>query len=229
MSHVRVFRFDTRTFPFRTLLEELFGAAPLEELHRFFPDESKIKELPDRFTDDKTFAHERFYRRLEAGWSEFETLHESFVRQVGRRHFKGAPFVYQHRSTLRVQLPGSLAVAEFHRDSDYNHPHGEINFMVSLTRAFDTNAMWIESEPGKGDYRPIALEYGEVAQFDGSACSHGNKVNRTGKTRVSFDFRLLSVEDYRKAEPQRSIGAGLPFTVGGYYRQAGPDVPPHGP
>ena len=59
MSHVRVFQFDTRTFPFRTLLEELFGVAPLEDLHRFFPEESKIRELPDRFTDDKTFVHER--------------------------------------------------------------------------------------------------------------------------------------------------------------------------
>ena len=96
--------------------------------------------------------------------------------------------------------------------------------MVPLTQACDTSAMWIESEPGKGDYRPINLEYGEAAQFDGNTCLHGSKVNTTGKTRVSFDFRLLSVEDYRKAELKRSLAAGLPFTIGGYYRQAGPDT-----
>ena len=127
-------------------------------------------------------------------------------------------YVYQHRPGFRVQLPESVGVAEFHRDRDYNHPAGEINFTVPLTRAIDTSAMWIESQPGSEDYHPVNLEYGEVARFDGNRCRHGNKINATGQTRISFDFRLLSVDDYRRSDPRRSFAADLPFTIGGYYR-----------
>jgi len=223
-SHVKIFQFDTDAFPFRRLMVELFGVEPLEDLHRAFPDESVITELPDKYTDDTTFFHRRFYDRLELGWPEFETLYESFARALGRRYFPDAAFLYQRWPTFRVQLPGSLAVGEFHRDRDYNHPHGEVNVTLPLTRAVDTSAIWIESEPGRGDYHPINLEYGEIAHFDGNNCVHGNKVNATGQTRVSFDFRLLSMDDYQTAEPKRSLGAGLPFAIGGYFKQADPVV-----
>lgn len=217
MSCIDVFRFSTRDFPFAALLEELFGVRPLEDLHRAFPAESRVARLPDTETDDRTAFHARFYERLDAGWSEFDTLYAALVDLAGDRCFPGTAFIHQRRPTFRVHLPGSLAVAEFHRDSDYNHPVGEINFMVPLTRAVETSAMWIESAPGKADYRPVNLEYGEIARFDGGRCRHGNKVNTTGRTRISFDFRLLSVEDYQKAEPKRSLSAALPFAIGGYY------------
>ena len=32
--------------------------------------------------------------------------------------------------------------------------------------------------------------------FNGGECIHGNKTNNTGKTRVSFDFRILPLENY---------------------------------
>lgn len=220
MSHVEILHFDTQAFPFRALVEGVFGVQALEDLHRAFPEQSAIVQLPDRDTDDQTYFHKRLYQRMTAGWPEFEGHYQSLVRGMGRRLFPGEPFIYQHRPRFSVHLPGSLAVAEFHRDRDYNHPLGEINFMVPLTPAVDTSAMWIESEPGKGNYRPVNLQYGDVARFDGNRCVHGNKVNATGKTRISFDFRLLSVEDFLRSEPKSSLAAGLSFTIGGYYRLA---------
>lgn len=227
MSHVEIFHFDIRELPFRELVEDLFGVDPLEDLHRAFPEESAIAELPDRDADDRTYFHKRLYARCATGWPEFKEAYEALVRQMAARHFQGRPYIWQYRPGFRVQVPGSVAVAEFHRDADYNHPAGEINFLVPLTEAVDTSAMWIESEPGRGDYRPVNLQYGELARFDGNRCRHGNKVNVTGKTRLSFDFRLLSVEDYQAyadAVPKQSFAAGLPFTIGGYYRLAAPDL-----
>ncbi len=225
MFHLDVVRFDTHALPFAELVAELFGVTSLEDLHRVFAHESAIVQLPDRDTDDQTYFHKRFYERLGSGWPEFEHLYASLVQLMGQQFFEGAAFIYQHRPSFRVQLPGSLAVGEFHRDCDYNHPPGEVNFMVPLTPAVDTSAMWIESEPDKGDYRPVNLLYGEVARFDGNRCRHGNKVNATRRTRVSFDFRLLSIGDFQRSDPKRSLGAGLPFTIGGYYRQWTPTSP----
>ena len=35
------------------------------------------------------------------------------------------------------------------------------------------------------------MKAGEFARFNGASLQHGAKVNTTGKTRVSFDFRII--------------------------------------
>ncbi len=37
----------------------------------------------------------------------------------------------------------------------------------------------------------MILDKGECMSFNGNKCSHYNKINKTGKTRLSFDFRIL--------------------------------------
>jgi hypothetical protein len=36
----------------------------------------------------------------------------------------------------------------------------EVNFWVPLTRVFGTNTLFVESAPGRGDFRPVELGYG---------------------------------------------------------------------
>jgi ectoine hydroxylase-related dioxygenase (phytanoyl-CoA dioxygenase family) len=62
---------------------------------------------------------------------------------------------------------------------------------MPLTKAYGTNSLWIESCPGKKDYSPVSLNYGDILQFDGANLYHGTEVNKTGQTRVSLDFRIL--------------------------------------
>ena len=59
---------------------------------------------------------------------------------------------------------------------------------VPITKSFNTNTIWIESEFDKNDYSPINADYGQFIMFD--RLKHGNKLNIEDKTRISFDFRI---------------------------------------
>ena len=127
---------------------------------------------------------------------------------------------YQAYPNFRISYPGNVAVSTWHKDSDSEnlHPIGEINFFLPVTKSFDTNTLWIESEPGKEDFKPINLEFGEIFMFNGGEMSiHGNKTNNTGKTRVSFDFRILPLENYNPDYKARTRTKNLEFKPGQYY------------
>ena len=125
--------------------------------------------------------------------------------------------VYQRWPTFRVHLPGNVAVGGWHRDSDYNHPPNEINFIVALTPMFESNTTIAEGTPGKFDFRQFTLNPGQTVMFDGNRCMHGNLPNMTGKTRVSFDFRVMLQENYNEAEAKKSLSKGKKFIIGDYY------------
>jgi len=55
-------------------------------------------------------------------------------------------------------------------------------------------------------------------QFDGNRCIHGNLPNRTGVTRVSFDFRVMRYEDYDSTHSLTSLSKGNKFIIGDYYQ-----------
>ena len=91
-----------------------------------------------------------------------------------------------------------------------------MNFIVPFTRADGTSATWIESEDGKGDYRPYNLSLGEVLVFAGANLRHGNHPNRTGQNRLSMDFRALRMSDY-VPDSHKTINTGIRFVIGGYW------------
>ena len=127
--------------------------------------------------------------------------------------------MFQITPSFRVHLPNNKAVSLWHYDSDpeHKHPDGEINFQIPLTRAFGTNAMWIESSPGNKNFAPIEMEHGQYAQFDGNKCTHGNKVNDTEITRISFDFRVLPFSKYDSNYEKTTGDLGKRFVIGQYY------------
>ena len=46
---------------------------------------------------------------------------------------------------------------------------------------FDTNSIWRESSPEKGDFKPFDLKVGEIIYWNGNTCIHGNKINKVIK------------------------------------------------
>jgi ectoine hydroxylase-related dioxygenase (phytanoyl-CoA dioxygenase family) len=93
----------------------------------------------------------------------------------------------------------------------------EDNFFLPFTDAFDTNTIWVESEEDRGDFTPMNCNYGEIIQWDGSNLTHGNKINTTGKARVSIDFRVMKYSNYKPSE-YGSINTKTKFQIGGYYK-----------
>lgn len=118
----------------------------------------------------------------------------------------GQSIYYQRPPTLRVAMPSHAATIGVHCDADYpNHHLAEINFWCPLTPVSGSSALHLETAPGRGDFRPLALVPGEVLRFNGSLCRHHTVPNITGRTRVSFDLRCIpaSAVDTSRGPPQR--------------------------
>jgi hypothetical protein len=204
-----VISYDVERYPFPAIIEDYLGADRLDGIH-----EGTDVALLTREKDQSTEFHRAYYDRFG---DDFEDVYEQFLIEVVRP-FVGEDLVYQRIPTFRVHLPGNIAVGEFHRDRDYSHGDGEINFWLPVTRAWDTNAVWIESEEGAANFEPHTVEVGQVLVFDGVNLAHGNKTNETGKTRVSFDFRVIPRSQYRP-RTDVSVNTGVKFEIGGYFKE----------
>ena len=66
--------------------------------------------------------------------------------------------IYQSYPSIRIQFMKSVTIPA-HCDSDSigNHPIGEKNFIIPITRMRNTNSIYIESEPNKKDFKSIEL------------------------------------------------------------------------
>jgi hypothetical protein len=108
-----------------------------------------------------------------------------------KKEKKKHTFYYQYPPTLRIQPGPSKAYGRTHRDAEYGHQRGEINFwmpvtMYSLTRT----TLEVEDEPNSKKFHPLLVEYGEIGSFHGTLCHHRAPPNKSMCTRVSFDFRV---------------------------------------
>lgn len=204
MTPWELFKYPLERYPFPTLVTESLGVDDLTTL---------VADLPRRTwqTDQQSPWHAPFYAGFEAGW---HAVYEQFVREVVVPRL-GEPCYYQRVPTFRVQLPGNLAVGEFHTDAQYHHPVAEVSFWLPLTPASDTSSVWIEDD--RDVPRAVVALPGEVVQFAAATRRHGNFPNETGKSRVSFDFRLLPVRHLPEREGPPTEHTRLRFVPGGYY------------
>lgn len=204
---MKLYHYDTSRYNFRSIISKILETDNLEKLHQ-----QKTYEVFTRFTDQSTEWHRKFYDNQ----SSLINLYETFLKEFIQPLFGNEPIVYQKIPTFRVHLVGNLSVGEFHRDRDYRHSPDEINFWIPFTDAYDTNAVWIESEEGKNDMKPYDVKYGEILQFDGANLLHGNKINQTENTRVSMDFRIVPYYDFTPST-KSSIYASKKFIIGDYF------------
>jgi hypothetical protein len=214
--------FDTSKYNFYELISREFDVDDLSEIYK-----ERNDLLPNEYltfnTESKTKFHNIFYKKLDEGWSEIVDSYEFFIENEISKLFKD-DFVYQTFPTFRIHLPNEQAIHYWHHDSDadHMHPEWEINFQLAITDMYETNCTWIESIPGLRDFFPMELKYGEYSIFDGNRCLHGNKINVTGKTRISLDFRIMPIDKYRefikKKENKRSATTNKEFKVGKYYK-----------
>eukprot|EP00873_Tetraselmis_striata_P045652 jgi/Tetstr1/465916/TSEL_010530.t1 len=220
---------DYKSFDFRGCLLELLGLPADLELSRLHEREDipPCGKLIDRWnasTRDKSFPGSKFGQALTR-----------FVREVvfvGMAPRGGWPagagaatdqLVYQARPSLRVQPPGQHGI-RLHTDREYHHQPAELNWWVPLTPTAGTNTLWLESEPGRGDYAPVELLPGQALRFYGNACRHYTQANGTAATRVSFDLRVCRGDMFDADSPVSAPpGGGQRFAIGGYYTQLDAD------
>ena len=202
----------------------------LSQVHTLLDVESADKLFTNE-NDDTTKFHDRFYQKLNSGWRELEETYKNFVVMVMKNVFNENSIIYQASPTFRVQLPNNIAVGGnkddlperygWHKDTDdeYAHPPFEKNFIIPLTNSEDTASVFIETYPNSDEFKSASMKVGEFFQFAGGECIHGNKINVTGRSRVSLDFRVVLKDDYDEEYSESSKLKNKKFQVGGYYRE----------
>lgn len=197
-------------------MQKLFDGAELNEVHKKLDHE--YKEQFQVGADSSTNLHSKFYDKYRGGWAEMEELYCELISTVVAPT-QSEDFLYQKFPTVRFHIPNNVAVGKFHKDADFNHPLGEINYVLPLTNSNKTASIWVEQNEGQQDYIDMIMQVGKLITFNGNQRRHGNKTNETRFTRCSLDFRILPISFYHPEENAESITTKAKFTDGAYYKR----------
>ena len=224
----KYYKYDTNQYKFNELVKKIYDCE-LENLHSI--KERDYNLFTEIGNDSNTEFHNKFYENYRNGWDDLVNTYKRFVYTeiypLVKKITGETEFAYQTFPSFRVQLPNNVAVVKYHYDSDdeHCHPEGEINFVLALTKMFDTNTIWAESLPFANDFTPLKMDVGEYVCWNFNKCHHGNKINETGCTRVSFDFRILPLSKYTSDNiTKASASTNTKFKIGNYYSYLSQDV-----
>lgn len=207
------YSYNINDYNFVEIVQKIFNINDLSQIHKILNQQLDVPTDPSQ--DQQTIFHKIFYKNYEQEKSFFLQTYKEFIGHIAYEHFKDKDIIYQTKPTFRVQIPGNIAVAKWHKDKAYNHSCDEINIYLPLTRAFDTNTIWAESEEDKGDYAPMEANVGEYYIWNGANLNHGNKKNETGLSRVSVDFRIILSENFDYSGT--SVTTKVPMKLGHYW------------
>ena len=207
------FKYDTTEFPFKEVVRDIMDVGNLEQAHKDFKFPHKLETMKDQ----NTILHDRFYKAMRE--PDFSQLYNKFIIEFISKMFDES-VLFQKFPSFRVHQPDNVAVGEFHRDSDFGHDAHEVNFWLPFTDAYETNTVWIE-DPITKKIEAMEVEYGNVARFDGANLNHGNKTNKTGKTRMSIDFRIFARQYYKSdiQEAKETITQKKKLIIGDYWAE----------
>ncbi len=191
----------------------------LDNLHNILNNDIKTLQ---KGTDQSTLLHKAVYKTfdepnyfLSKFWSSYKILCLEIVDKLKKETGYSKDWAIQRFPTFRFQFPNNISVFEFHRDSNYSHPLGEINCFYACNECRDSSALQVEKNLGFEDYAPLNLMPGEYAILNTTMYKHGDLYNKTGKTRVSMDFRFIPTVHLSKEKS--SLSKQIKFTSDSYF------------
>ena len=157
----KIYNYDTNKHPFIEYIQKLFNENELDQLHFKSKDYNEFKDVLDLgyLNDKDTDLHKVFYNDIKNN-NKFKILYCNFIKDIYKELYPGENYIiYQTFPSIRIQYDKSVVIPP-HYDSDHlsNHPVGEKNFLIPITRMFNTNSLYIESEPGKKDFKRNARQ-----------------------------------------------------------------------
>jgi perosamine synthetase len=183
-------------------------------------------EYNDDLTDIETDLHKKFYEDIKTR-PDFKSIYCELIKNIYSELFPEEDvYIYQTFPSIRIQFRNNVVIPP-HCDSDSlgNHPIGEKNFILPITKMYGTNRLFIESSPGKQDFQGIDLEYGDLFYFNGNRCTHFNEKNIESDIRISLDFRVILKNDYLSYLQKTIIYTNprdnripVKLSIGGYYQ-----------
>ena len=182
--------YDTQRFPFAKILQkDVYPVPALDKLHHhIIAAQSKRNNCPTRLNTQHNLLFRKMMQAL-ADDSYFYNLYHYFMKAV-LAPLVGRTVSYSCHPKMRVHFPGTPSVSTFHCDVPVTCRPDQINFWMPFTNVQDSATLWLESDYGKADYRPVPVRYGQVLIFDGGYLGHGSVANVSNMTRISLDMRF---------------------------------------
>lgn len=217
-KHVNIINnYDNNKYDFRECIAECFNINinKLDEIHNLGYKYNVFEEFGP---DTQTWYHQTFYKYLKSeSGIKMKNIYNNLIKEVILPYLGLKEALVQQFPSFRIQLPNNVAVAKAHTDSSLGHPYGEINFTYSITDMFDTNTIYIEKTTGKKDFIPMEINANNNISFNANQNVHFNKLNKTNKTRMSMDYRILPLNYIPKQETY-SHSTKTKFVDGDYYK-----------
>ena len=127
---MKLFQYSKTIYPFEKIVSSWLDIENLSKLHSIRQYDHFVRE-----NDQSTQWHKKFYEMIRED-KEFDDVYSEFLNCVIKPRF-GESIVYQKIPTFRVQLPGNVAVGEFHKDKHYRNAKWsekvkELNYFLPL-------------------------------------------------------------------------------------------------
>ena len=208
--HLKSFYYNTEKYPFKEVLESLFGFA-CEDAHKYLGN----FEIFKRENDQSTMMHKVFYKNFH---STILPIYQDFMKSVILPIIK-EEFYYQVIPTFRLGLPGNKFLGEYHKDTKYKHLSYEVNFNLGICNYVGNAALQVEESPGSKNFITLECPYGSIFSFDHIDCLHGCNISDQNATMVSFDFRLALKRLYYDSDA-KSVNRLSEFKPGSYFSKS---------
>jgi len=215
---------NVSNYHFQSIIKEMFDSSSYELnlLHQY----QSISSQTLFENDTNTIFQQVFYK--SPLYEKFRDAYYNFVvNEIGKLYPDETFLIVQKDPQFRVCVPNNTALGHkdedfsdligVHCDGDYNHPKQEINYIIALTDMYDSNSVYIETDLLSNVFEPIKLDSNQIIQFWGNKLRHGNKINVTGYTRVSVDFRIIPYSIYDSSYELKSVHGNRRFVDGDYF------------
>jgi hypothetical protein len=181
--------YDTGRYPFAKVLQrDVYKVPDLGRLHDYVAEHYRQHGLTRGLNTEDNLTL-RNLMQVQPQTSDFFRLYHKFMLEVLAR-WVGASLSHSQTPKMRVHFPQTPSVSSFHHDIIVTKRIDQLNFWLPFNTVDDTATLWLESDYGVCDYRPIKVEYGQVLIFDGGYLGHGTVFNSSDTTRTSMDMRF---------------------------------------
>ena len=181
--------YDTKRFPFAQVLSrDVYKVRRLDQLHVYLKQHRQKHGGSTYFTHkDNLIVREMMQKQPKE--ATFWKLYHNFMLRV-LSPWVGRALSYTSNPKMRIHLAGTRSVSSFHHDICVTKRIDQINFWMPFNDVSGDSALWVESDYGKCDFKPVPVRYGQVLIFDGGYLGHGSVFNGSDVTRLSLDMRF---------------------------------------
>jgi hypothetical protein len=191
-------------------------------------DKEYHKQIHGWKNDRNSIFIKHFHEYVDKNPIFNETYHQYIKQYIYPLFPNETKLVIQKTPNIRFSFPDAAAIGcdpndpeniiGLHCDSNFGHNENEMNFIVPITKMFSTNSIFyeptIDSQKHPIDFENLVLHKNQFLQAYFNKLKHCNRINQTGKTRISFDIRIIP---YSKYMENLDFFKGTKFELGKYY------------